>query len=180
MEMHACVKMENSKSFGRPIVKRYMLEGSENWRMWYSGRDLDFDPEAMDISTGRTGLCESTDGISWTRVLGKEKFGSVLSVNEEEWWGYDTVHSCAGDVQIIQSDKVRGTDTSGYGVNFMYLFGGDAEEVDMSGQTFGGKPVPEDTTIKGLRMRIGLGMCSPSKPPSTDDAYAKLCALTHR
>ncbi len=148
---------DNSKCFARPVVKRYQLGDTQNWRMWYSGRDLDFDPEAMDVSTGRTGLCESSDGIKWSRVAGNEKLGSVLSVNEEEWWGYDTVHSCPGDVQIIQSDKVRGTDTSGYGVNFMYLCGGDAEEVDMSGQTFGGKIVPDGVKIKGLRMRIGLG-----------------------
>ena len=128
--------------------------------MWYSGRDTNFDPEAIGISTGRVGLAESTDGITWERLAGDEELGSVLDFNTEEWWGYDTVHTMAGDVQIISTDKVRGSSavTGGYGVNFMFVSGGDAEEVDMGGVSFGGKTLPEGTSIKGLRMRIGLAL----------------------
>lgn len=150
-----------SKCFARPVVKRYRTtEGDENWRMWYSGRDKDFDSTAIGISTGRIGLCESDDGINWKRVAGDEELGSVLNFNSEEWWGYDTVHTMAGDVQIISTDKVRGSSmvSGGYGVNFMFVSGGDAEEVDMGGVSFGGKTLPEGTEIKGLRMRIGLAL----------------------
>jgi len=152
---------QRSKCFARPVVKRYRtVEGDENWRMWYSGRDTNFDPEAIGISTGRVGLAESTDGITWERLAGDEELGSVLDFNTEEWWGYDTVHTMAGDVQIISTDKVRGSSavTGGYGVNFMFVSGGDAEEVDMGGVSFGGKTLPEGTSIKGLRMRIGLAL----------------------
>ena len=146
--------------FGNPVVRRYREKTEdgmfENWRMWYHGRDIDFDPTVFKAPTGRVGLAESPDGITWRSIDGDEDQGSVLEPNSDEWWGYDTTHSGVGDVQSINTDKVRGADENQGSVQFMYCFGGDAEDVDVGGLEMGGKAVPAGTTIQGLRMRIGL------------------------
>mmetsp|Transcript_89748 Transcript_89748/g.131382 ORF Transcript_89748/g.131382 Transcript_89748/m.131382 type:complete len:433 (+) Transcript_89748:44-1342(+) len=156
-----CGKFADAK-FGQPVIRRYRektVDGDfENWRMWYHGRDIDFDPDVMKAPTGRVGLAESPDGISWTAIDGDEYQGAVLDPNKEEWWGFDTTHSGVGDVQGISTDKVRGADENQGSVQFMYCFGGDGEEVDVSGLDMGGKTVPDGTSIMGLRMRIGLAL----------------------
>lgn len=129
-----CGKFADAK-FGHPIVRRYRDKTAdgifENWRMWYHGRDIDFDENVMKGPTGRIGLAESPDGITWTAVDGDEHQGAVLDPNEDEWWGYDTTHCGVGDVQSINTKKVRGADENQGAVQFMYCFGGD---VSMSAQ----------------------------------------------
>ncbi len=100
--------------FGNPVVRRYRektLEGmNENWRMWYHGRDIDFDSAVFKSPSGRVGLgtqftcftstnlqiltqktlvAESPDGITWTTVDGDEHQGAVLDHNKDQWWGFD-------------------------------------------------------------------------------------------
>ena len=105
---------------------------------------------------GRVGLAESRDGVTWISVDGDEYQGAVLNPNEGEWWGFDTTHCGVGDVQSINTDRVRGSDGNQGAVQFMYLFGGDGEEVEVGGLEMGGKVVPQGTKITGLRMRIGI------------------------
>jgi hypothetical protein len=38
-----------------PVVRRYVSEEGENWRMWYNGRDSDFDSDVLNMVTGRIG-----------------------------------------------------------------------------------------------------------------------------
>jgi hypothetical protein len=156
-----CGKFADAK-FGHPVVRRYRDKTAdgifENWRMWYHGRDIDFDDKVMKGPTGRVGLAESPDGITWTAIDGDEHQGAVLDPNEEEWWGYDTTHCGVGDVCSISTKKVRGADENQGAVQFMYNFGGDGEEVDVGGLKMGAKAVPEGTSIMGLRMRIGLAL----------------------
>ncbi len=38
-----------------PVVRRYVSEEGENWRMWYNGRDSDFDADVLNMVTGRIG-----------------------------------------------------------------------------------------------------------------------------
>ena len=106
---------------------------------------------------GRVGLAESRDGVTWISVDGDEYQGAVLNPNEGEWWGFDTTHCGVGDVQSINTDRVRGSDGNQGAVQFMYLFGGDGEEVEVGGLEMGGKVVPQGTKITGLRIAlIGL------------------------
>ena len=50
-----CGKFADAK-FGNPVVRRYRektAEGTyESWRMWYHGRDIDFDETVMKGPTG--------------------------------------------------------------------------------------------------------------------------------
>ena len=45
----------DSKMIMMPVVRRYVSEEGENWRMWYNGRDSEFDPSVVDMATGRIG-----------------------------------------------------------------------------------------------------------------------------
>lgn len=47
------------------------------WRMWYYGRDPEFD-RLINLPTGRCGLATSHDGLSWTRVRGPLSKGAVF------------------------------------------------------------------------------------------------------
>jgi len=123
----------DSKTFAMPVVCKYDTEAGQFYRMWYYGRDPDFDKDVMGLPTGRIGLSESMDGISWTRYDGDQELGSVLSNNGEEWWYFDTSHVGVGDVQILSTNKIRGSEDTG-SVYFMYTFGGDREEVDVSAE----------------------------------------------
>ena len=38
-----------------PVVRRYVSEEGENWRMWYNGRDSEFDADVLNMVTGRIG-----------------------------------------------------------------------------------------------------------------------------
>jgi hypothetical protein len=63
-----CGKFADAK-FGHPVVRRYRektAEGTyESWRMWYHGRDIDFDETVMKGPTGTNsqkvsaGFCSS-------------------------------------------------------------------------------------------------------------------------
>ncbi len=83
----------------------------------YHGRDPAFQKGVYSQLTGRIGLCESEDGISWTRVEGPEDLGSCLSlgVNDE---AFDATHVGVGDV--VQSSTREGN-CAGFK---MYYFGG--------------------------------------------------------
>mmetsp|Transcript_27182 Transcript_27182/g.31644 ORF Transcript_27182/g.31644 Transcript_27182/m.31644 type:complete len:382 (+) Transcript_27182:97-1242(+) len=85
------------------------------------------------LPTGSSGLAVSKDGLSWTKVIGKESDGSILtpsSVGSGEW---DSVHTGVGDVIRIDKDELH-----------MYYFGSSEEEIKMD---YGNSV--------GLRMRIG-------------------------
>lgn len=55
------------------------------------------------------------------------QLNSVLDINTEQWWGFDTAHVGLGDVNLALSNRVA-TDSSVY---FMYYFGGNRESTDL-------------------------------------------------
>jgi hypothetical protein len=45
----------DSKMIMMPVVRRYVSEEGENWRMWYNGRDTEFDSKIVNLASGRIG-----------------------------------------------------------------------------------------------------------------------------
>ncbi|CAM9208355.1 unnamed protein product [Phaeothamnion confervicola] len=147
----------DSISVGMPRVHRYLHDEGTRWVMWYHGRDDSFDEEGvLNIGTGRIGQAISNNGIHWTRSDGGQMTGgSVLDINVEQWWGFDTSHVGLGDVSLSSSDKLQ---TEG-GVLFMYYFGGNYEETDVTAE-FGFPEVRffAPAATKGVRMKIGVAV----------------------
>lgn len=85
------------------------------------------------LPTGSSGLAVSKDGLSWTKVIGKNSDGSILGPSEDGSGEWDEVQTGVGDVVRISNDELH-----------MYYFGGSAEEMN-----FG------PSSIAGFRMRIG-------------------------
>lgn len=124
--------------------------------MWYNGRDTEFDSKIVNLASGRIGLCESNNGLSWQRVGGEEALGSCFGPNPD-WWAFDTTHVGVGDVQILSSSRLKNSEKDGSGVNFLFYFGGDAEEGAAAAAAAGADGgVAADG--KGARMRIGVAL----------------------
>ena len=48
-----------------------------SWKMWYYGRDSQFDP-LVKLPSGRCGLAVSSDGVNWERIKGPLTMGAVF------------------------------------------------------------------------------------------------------
>lgn len=69
------------------------------WKMWYYGRDSNFDRE-INLPTGRCGLAISGDGIRWKRVRGPLTMGAVFEPSPDES-RFDSAHVGVSDVQFF-------------------------------------------------------------------------------
>lgn len=108
-------------------------EFSDEWQCYYYGNNGSWNHGLKNfLPTGSTGLAISDDGgITWTKVVGKEKDGAVLCPSDSGW---DCVHVGANEVFRVSKDEMH-----------MFYFGADDEEVSVG-------PIKD---IKGLFMRIG-------------------------
>jgi hypothetical protein len=98
-----------------------VLREGDRWRMWYYGRDVDFDPEITGPHA-RTGLAESADGIHWERVRGPLALGAVLAPHPNP--------------DRFDSGQVGVTDVQKFdGLYWMWYLAGDVAYRD-----WGGKP----------------------------------------
>ena len=113
-----------------PQVRR---EADGIWRMWYYGRDLSFD-RSIPLPTGRLGLAESPDGISWLRVRGPLSSGAVLEPHSDSS-RFDSSH--VGVSQVTREE----------GLLWMWYFGGD-ETLSRYG----------NFEVKGLQLRVGCAV----------------------
>ena len=104
------------------------------WQCYYYGNAGSWNGgRPCFLPTGSSGLAVSKDGISWTKVIGKETDGSILTPSPEGSNEWDSVQTGVGDVIRINKDELH-----------MYYFGGSDEEL-----SFG------PGSIAGFRMRIG-------------------------
>ena len=111
-----------------------VLRGPEGtWRMWYYGRDTQFDRE-INLPTGRCGLAQSADGLTWQRVPGPLTGGAIFEAHPDPA-RFDSAHVGLSDVQRRD------------GLDWMWYFGGDH-----SRQTFG------QFAVKGLNLRPGCAI----------------------
>ena len=103
------------------------------WRMWYYGRDTQFDRE-INLPSGRCGLATSVDGLSWQRVPGPLTRGAIFEPHPDPA-RFDSSHVGVSDVQLHS------------GIYWMWYFGGDH-----SRQTIG------RFEVKGLNLRPGCAI----------------------
>lgn len=142
-------------SVGMPRVHRFDKDdGSEQWMMWFQGRDDDIEPNVVKLSTGRIYHATSSDGLSWTLSEGTGPRHCAFDVNEDEWWGFDTAHIGLGDIMITSSSVVR---TAG-GVFVMYYFGGDYSTRAASDFTGASAGSTEGVELTGMELRIGVAL----------------------
>ncbi len=129
------------------------LENSPDgeWQCYYYGNDGGWNGgRKCFLPTGSTGLAISKDGVSWTKVQGKEAGGAILTPSADGSGKWDEVQTGVGDVVRLSKDELH-----------MYYFGGSAEEL-----AFGpGK-------IAGFRMRIGRARSNDNgRTWKKDDSY---------
>lgn len=100
------------------------------WQCYYYGNNGGWNHGHKSfLPTGSTGLAVSEDGITWTKVPGKERDGAVLAPSKSGW---DSVHIGTNDVLRVGEEL------------HMYYFGGSDEELSVG-----------PMSVTGLRMRIG-------------------------
>ena len=120
-----------SWSAAQASCPRVLRLADDDWRMWYYGRDPDFDP-LVRLPTGRIGVAQSRDGLHWQGIAGTGPLGCVLGPADNPA-SFDSAHVGVGDVQR----SAAGFD--------MWYFGGPATTTQM-----GGLPV------RGFPLGIGL------------------------
>ncbi len=106
---------------------RILRLARDDWRLWYYGRDPDFDP-LVRLPTGRIGMARSSDGLHWERMRGAEALGSVLAPSAEPS-SFDSAHVGLGDVHASAS----GFD--------LWYFGGPARRTEVAGLQVSGFPL---------------------------------------
>ena len=158
----------DSLKIGTARVHRYSdpnsgIDDSE-YIMWYHARDVSLnspDNSLPLLSTGRIGRATSRNGLIWERdevgSVDADKRGVSLGLNTDSWWGFDTAHVGLGQVLMpMVSPSIR----SQGGVYVMYYMGGSYEETRISAYLDDDKKdrVPEDATIKGMKMKIGAAI----------------------
>jgi len=114
----------DSAQLSNPRVIRL---GATDWRMWYYGRDPDFD-SLVRLPTGRIGLAVSTDGRHWQRVAGSATRGAVMDPAPDPE-RFDSAHIGVGDVHATAD----GFD--------MWYFGGPQNVQQLGELTFNGFPL---------------------------------------
>jgi len=163
----------DSFRIGTPRVHRYIRDSlssieddSGEYVMWYHGRPSNFDEsgELPPLSTGRIGRATSRNGLHWQRSLEgseSEDIGGVtLGLNKESWWGFDTAHVGLGQVMLPMSTPAV---ISEGGVYLMYYMGGSFEETPLSLYLDKDVELPQDATIKGMNMHIGVALSQDGK-----------------
>lgn len=98
-----------------------------------------------NTKTGRIGRATSRDGLVWKKTDGPEEQGSVLDVNQDAWWGFDTSHVGLGDVTFTAAPNPQGL--GDIGAYFMYFFGGDNADDH-----------PEAMGMRGHTLKIGVAV----------------------
>jgi hypothetical protein len=138
-------------AFARCVAMPTVLPPSElsggKWRMFFYGRSDDSwnGGRPAFLPTGKCGLAESDDGLTWTAVEGGGEDGTILGPSEEaDAW--DHVHTGSVDVHEILPAR-DGGEEGGY--EMLYL-GGSAEAVDLGG------PGSQFGPLEGFRMRGGV------------------------
>ena len=132
--------------------------------MWYHGRCQDLnspDKNLPPLSTGRIGRATSRNGVVWTKCplgSGDEAHsppGVSLGLNAESWWNFDTAHVGLGQVMLPMSTPAVLAEG---GVYLMYYMGGTHEETSVGSYLEDPTAVPDDATIKGMNLRVGVAM----------------------
>ncbi|WP_071516745.1 glycosyl hydrolase [Geitlerinema sp. PCC 9228] len=103
------------------------------WRMWYYGRDRNFDRD-INLPTGHCGMAISEDGIHWQRVQGPLTMGAVFEPHPDPN-RFDSAHVGVSDVRY--SD----------GYYWMWYFGGDNNFTQVG-----------NMRAKGVRMQPGCAI----------------------
>lgn len=147
---------------GHPIVRYYLGDNEQRWFMWYTGKSTTcHDIDSIFPSSGSIGLAVSKDGLTWERghgaISGARGEGRAMDVGKiiepnEDWWGHDTCHVAASDVQILSNNAVAGDG----GVYWCFYSGGDFEPVTVPQEMKFSESCPEER--EGLRLRPGLAM----------------------
>jgi hypothetical protein len=81
----------------RVSCPKVLHDEERGWRMWYYGRDRDFD-RSISLPTGRVGMARSEDGIQWQRVEGPLTMGAVLEPHPQPE-RFDSAHVGISDIQ---------------------------------------------------------------------------------
>lgn len=117
------------------ILPPHPSDENGEWQCYYYGNAGSWNGDRKCfLPTGSSGLAISKDdGISWTKVVGQEEDGSILSPSANGSGKWDEVQTGVGDVVRINKDELH-----------MYYFGGSDEAL-----SFG------PGSIEGFRMRIG-------------------------
>ena len=97
------------------------------WKMWYYGRDPDFDRQ-IRLPTGRIGLATSRDGIQWERVRGPLTKGAVFEPHPDPS-RFDSGHVGISDIHYRD------------GLYWMWYFGGDTSMHELLGGSIKGFPL---------------------------------------
>jgi hypothetical protein len=122
----------DSACVANPVVLK-PGSGEDRWKMFYYGNNGNWSDGTVGfLPTGTSGLAESADGVSWTKVDGPRADGSVFGpADDVDAW--DGLHTGVGDV--IREDD---------GSLLMFYFGGGGKAANAAGKGF-----------RGLGMQIG-------------------------
>ncbi|MBK1648680.1 glycosyl hydrolase [Rhabdochromatium marinum] len=112
---------------------RVLRSANGLWRMWYYGRDQDFDSE-INLPTGRCGLATSNDGLHWTREPGPLTKGAVFEPHPNPD-RFDCAHVGISDLSYQD------------GLYWMWYLGGDQSRTHIG-----------EFDAKGLQLRPGCAI----------------------
>ncbi|VEU36788.1 unnamed protein product [Pseudo-nitzschia multistriata] len=155
----------DSLSIGGCRVHRYKStsfntdDTDVNYVMWYHGRSTkqDEDKSLPPLSSGRIGRAVSKNGLVWEKDCSGSSDvdieGVSFGLNQDSWWGFDTAHVGLGSVLLPMTTPAVMTEG---GIYLMYYFGGNFEETPIN--DYVEADMPEDLTIKGMKMRIGVAV----------------------
>lgn len=113
-----------------PCVVR---EAEGRWRMWYYGRDANFDRE-INLPTGRCGRATSVDGVHWTRDVGPLTQGAIFEPHPDPE-RFDSAHVGVSDVYQHE------------GRYWLWYFGGDHSRLRVG-----------EHDVKGMTLRPGCAV----------------------
>lgn len=104
----------------------------------------------------------SNDGITWTKVPGKEPHGAILAPTVDDPTAWDACQIGVGDV--VRNPGAKSNPADEEDELIMFYFGGSNEEVAM------GPPPNGDPKVVGFRMRIGRAVSTDRGRSWTKDA----------
>jgi len=111
------------------------LEEENTWLCFFYGNAGSWNGgNKCFLPTGSSGLATSEDGLSWTKIVGDEQDGAILTPSPLQISSWDSVQTGVGDVVRVGAKELH-----------MYYFGGDDEELALG----------PGSGIVGFRMRIG-------------------------